>query len=135
MFCFLYFILLAEEDCWHNLYYVVWRSIEEGEISNLCLWQFRKFALRGCEKKIVLGCRYVVHFVVLFGITMYICVQYIFLQSIIWIYTKWRIYQLNVYNIKTQQQCYWFFSIIVVKILKQRMIVIILIVGPRRSML
>jgi hypothetical protein len=87
------------------------------------------------RKKIVLGCRYVVHFVVLFGITMYICVHYIFLQSIIWIYTKWRIYQLNVYNIKTQQQCYWFFSIIVVKILKQRMIVIILIVGPRRSML
>jgi hypothetical protein len=28
-------------------------------------------------KKIVLGCPYLVHFVVLFGVTMYICVQYI----------------------------------------------------------
>jgi hypothetical protein len=131
---FLYFILLAEEDCWHSLHCVMWQNIEEREINNLCLWQFCKFALHS-QQKIVLGCRYVVHLVVLFGITMYICVQYIFLQSIIWVYTKWRIYQLNVYNIKTQQQCYWFFSIIVAKFLKQRMIVIILIVGPCRTML
>jgi hypothetical protein len=33
-------------------------------------------------KKIILGCRYLVHFVVLFGITAYIYVQYIFFSNL-----------------------------------------------------
>jgi hypothetical protein len=54
-------------------------------------------------EKIVLGCRYLGHFAVLFGITMCICDAYFFPIYNLSIHKMKDIYQLNVCSIKTQQ--------------------------------